>query len=602
MGNRIENRVVLGSLRYKSASNTDLMFQVPFIQTSKQNVEYDRNIDVDLAQLFDDERQKSDIFRPTCKFSILFSNSYTGSTNYVPLENNLQYVNQEKLASLSCVDQNPNNVKWEGFLQYNEFDFIRNDYNVPGYTIPPNNHLDFISKSASSYNWNFYMTYPFENVYNKKLQCIEGKTNETLDWIASDGIPFVIENNTYNGSNIISFLCPVNHNLSVGEAVKFNFSYNGIDTFLVYSLGDEKVGSEKTIFNIYDVGFTGATFNNGNEGTFKRIIDIQNPIDTISTYYVRRHKVITSPTDSVLVNAGFDQNIFGTKRKYESSGYTPNKLSRVSIKEGSQSYTLSFNSDIQVNPVRDNLKRPITELFFTVIWKGFFGYTFGRGDSSGLYKMKQGFGFNLPLDPSTKLPTRWWRDTNSDSNTDFNLTTYNTTLGTKPSGQKIDFTYVNSLSVGDTLDGDFCEWNSYDQKERVISNLYHKITHNPEVFDIGIIKPLDVPMGSNNPFGYYYQPHHSLTIREYSTYIEEGDKKNVLGIPDYSYFSSTKNLFIWRDIYTYGYIDSDNIGVNYPFINGTHYPFRDIIFRIIPEGTNYKENTIIAEPTIDNCE
>jgi hypothetical protein len=76
----------------------------------------------------------------------------------------------------------------------------------------------------------------------------------------------------------------------------------------------------------------------------------------------------------------------------------------------------------------------------------------------------------------------------------------------------------------------------------------------------------------------------------------------VLGIPNYAYFSSTKNTFIWRDLYTYGYIDSDNIGVNYPFINGTHYPYRDIIFRLIPEGSNYRENTIIATPIIDNCE
>jgi len=602
MSNRIDYRVILGSLRYKSASNTDFMFQVPLIQTSKQNIEYDKNIDVDLVQVYDNERQKSDIFRPTCKFSILFKNSYTGSTNYVPLENNLQYVNEESLASLSCVDQNPDNIRWEGFLQYNEFDFIRNDYNIPGYTTPPNNHIDFISKSASTYNWNFYMTYPFENVYNKKLQCIEGITNETLDWVAKDGIPFIIENKTNNGNNIISFICPVKHGLNDGDAVKLNFSYNNIDTFLVYSLGNDVSGSESFIFNIYDVGFTGTTFNNKKEGTFKRIINIDSPTDTTSIYYVRRHKVLTNTTDNVLVNAGFEQNIFGTKKKYESGSYTPNKLSRVSIKEGSQSYTLSFNSDIQINPIRDNLKRPITELFFTVVWKGFFGYTFGRSGSSGLYKMKQGFGFNLPLDPITKLPTNWWKDSNNDSNTNFTLSTYNTPLGINSNGQKINFTYVNTLNVGDTLDGDFCEWNSYEQKERVISNLYHKLTHNPEVFDTGLVKPLNTISDKNNPFGYYYQPHHSLTIRKYSSYIEEGDKKNVIDIPDYSYFSTTKNLFIWRDIYTYGFIDAEKIGVNYPFLNGVHYPYRDINFRIIPEGTNYKENTIIAEPTIDDCE
>jgi hypothetical protein len=599
MGNKIDYGVILGSLRYKSASNTDFMFQVPLIQTSKQNIEYERNIDVDLAIVYDNERQKSDIFRPTCKFSILFKNSYTGSTNYVPLENNLQYVNEESLAALSCLDQNPDNVKWEGFLQYNEFDFIRNDYNIPGYTTPPNNHINFITKSASSYNWSFYMTYPFENVYNKDLQCVEGITDKTLNWIASDGIPFVIENNTSNGSNIISFLCPVNHNLTIGEAVKLSFSYNGNDTFLVYSLGNNNFGSDKTIFNIYDVGFTGSTFDDYVSGTFKRIINISSPLDTSSIYYVRRHKVLTKPEDSVLVNAGFDQNIFGTKKKYESGGYTPNKTSRISIKEGSQSYTLSFNSDIQINPIRDNLKRPITELFYTVIWKGFFGYTFGR---IGNYKMKQGFDFNLPLVKSTKLPNSWWSFSNNKSNTDFMFTTYETSLGVNPSGQKIKFAYVKPLNVGDTLDGDYCEWNSYEQKERVISNLYHKITHNSEVFNIGILKPLNIPMTTNNPFGYYYQPHHSLTIRKYSSYIEEGDKKNVIDIPDYSYFSTTKNLFIWRDIYTYGFIDAEKIGVNYPFLNGVHYPYRDIIFRIIPEGSNYKENTIIAEPTIDDCE
>ena len=598
MSNRIDTRVVLGSLRYKSASNTDLMFQVPLVQTSKQNVEYDRNIDIDLTQLFDDERQKSDIFRPTCKFSILFKNSYTGSTNYTPLENNLYYTNEDKLAALSCSDQNPDNVKWEGFLQYNEFDFIRNDYNIPGYTQAPNNHINFISKSASSYNWNFFMSYPFENDYNKKLSCIENTTKQTLDWIASDGIPFVVENKTSNGSNIISFICPVKHGLTAGESVKLNFSYNGIDTFSVYSLGNEKAGSESYIFNIYNVGFTGTTFNNGNEGTCKRIINKDNPTDTISTYYVRKHKILTNSDNAVLVNAGFDQNIFGTKRKYESRGYTPNKTARVSIKEGSQSYTLSLNNDIAISSLLDNQKRPISELFFTVMWKGYFGYSFGRTGSSGPYKMKQGFGFNLPLDPTTKLPTNWWRDNNNESNTSFSFSTYTTPLGIKQNGDEINFTYVNSLKKDDVLDGDFCEWNSYDQRERVISNLYHKITHNPEVFDIGIINS----SSPNNPFGYYYQPHHPLTIREYSGYIEEGDKKNVLGIPDYAYFSSTKNTFIWRDLYTYGYIDSDNIGVNYPFINGTHYPFRDIIFRIIPEGTNYIENTIIAEPIIDNCE
>jgi len=52
MGNRNDLRVVLGSLRYKSAPNTNVFLQVPLKQTEKENVEFDRSIDVDLEQVF----------------------------------------------------------------------------------------------------------------------------------------------------------------------------------------------------------------------------------------------------------------------------------------------------------------------------------------------------------------------------------------------------------------------------------------------------------------------------------------------------------------------------------------------------------------------
>jgi hypothetical protein len=91
-------------------------------------------------------------------------------------------------------------------------------------------------------------------------------------------------------------------------------------------------------------------------------------------------------------------------------------------------------------------------------------------------------------------------------------------------------------------------------------------------------------------------------LRVYSDYIENGTPGEIVGIPDYSYYSSTNNQFIWRDIYSYGFVDGRNLGVNYPFLNGTHYPFKNIIFRIIPEGTNYIEQTIIPDPLIDFCE
>ena len=176
--------------------------------------------------MYDRERQQSTNFRPTCKFSVLFKNAYTGYSNYERFEKVLSYVNENAAAELNCPTDS--NVSWTGFPQYNEFDFIRTDYNFSGYTQPPNEHIQFVNKSASTYNWNYFLSYPFENDYTKSLQAIDSITNQTLQWVASDGIPFVLYSSTIGGLGLISFRCPVKHNLMVGEYVKLNFSYNDV--------------------------------------------------------------------------------------------------------------------------------------------------------------------------------------------------------------------------------------------------------------------------------------------------------------------------------------------------------------------------------------
>ena len=610
MSNREDTRIVLGSLRYKTASNTDLGLKVPFIQTTKENVEFDRSLNINLGQLYDDERQTSTNFRPSCKFSILFKNSYTGFSNYDLLENQLYYTDEYTNADQNC-PPNPN-VRWQGFPQYNEFDFIRNDYNVSGYTVPDCSgytHINFVSKSASTYNWNYFMSYAFDNDYNKPMSAIDSISQQTLNWVASDGIPFVIFPTKIGGVNLISFRCPVKHNLKVGEAVKLSLSYNGFDTFQVTSLGTGIPGTEFYTFNIADIGFTSVYVLNA-KGTFKRVINPEIPNETTSKYYVRRHKILTDINDAALVNAGFEQNIYGQKRKYESSGLTPNHISRVSVKEGGQSYTLSFNSDLDIERMIDNQKRPVSELFFTVIYKGYFGLMFGQLTDSGTnVGLKQGYDFNLPLDESVtpNRPSPWWNINNSDSDTNFPLGFYNRLVG---SNQR-PFYYVKTLNKGDIIDGDYCEWNDSEQKERVISEINHKLTYNPLMFNV-----ISLSNGStdfearDNPFGYYYKPHNKLKIRGFSDYIETGSAKNVIGIPNYAYFSESQNLFIWKDLYTYGFIDNDGNGVNYPFFNYTHYPYDNYEFRIIPEGTNYIESDLshnasiygTGQPKVDNCE
>jgi hypothetical protein len=584
MGNNKDIRIVLSKLRYKSSPELSYGVNIPFVQTTNEIIEYDRTSNISLAQVFDDERQKSTIFRPVCKFSILFKNSYVGNTNYPPFENNLVYINAAQAAKDQCLS-GANSVKWSGYPQYNEFDFIRNDNNVVGYTIPPDNHLTFVNKSASTYNWNFFLSYPYKNLTTKVMSFYDEVSQNDVSWVCGDGLPFVIQNVIEGGDSVVRFKCPVKHGLSVGEYVELSFNYNSDKYFEVYSLGDGTVDSDGYTFNIYNYGFTGNIFNDGKTGTFKRVLDIDNPSDTTSTYYVRQLKLLSNVDDYNLVKAGFEQSLFGKTKKYESEAFTPNKTARVSLKEGSQSYLLSFNTDFDLKPLRDNQKRPISELFFNVIWKGYFGWTMGAG-----FELKEGFNFNLPM--INGKPSTWWAKSNPNSSTGFKNGSYN-----KPG---YNFTYVKSLTKGDVIDGDYCEWNDYEQMERVISNVYHKFTFNYRVFDPRVKTTIPI----DNMEGYYYQPNFSMPIRVYSDYIEDAElnPNYALNIPDYSYFSTRENKFIWRDIYTYGFIDPNGRGVNYPFTNGKHYPTTNVTFRLIPEGTNYFDDTTINIPKSDNCE
>ena len=76
MGIDDSTKIVLGSKRYQNAIDVDSSEKIPLYQTTKENVDYERTIDVNLFQVFDDERQASNIFRPVSKYVFLFKNQF----------------------------------------------------------------------------------------------------------------------------------------------------------------------------------------------------------------------------------------------------------------------------------------------------------------------------------------------------------------------------------------------------------------------------------------------------------------------------------------------------------------------------------------------
>ena len=108
--------IIPSNLKYKGSPSVDEKVSVSLDQTSQQITEYDRSVTINLAQVYDDERQGCTVFRPTFKVKYLYDNTYVGTTTFLPFQYNMYYVNPEQ----SFV-----NGTWKGFPQFYEFDFFR---------------------------------------------------------------------------------------------------------------------------------------------------------------------------------------------------------------------------------------------------------------------------------------------------------------------------------------------------------------------------------------------------------------------------------------------------------------------------------------------
>ena len=557
--------IVKPDLQYKAAPNTDIGIQTELLQTQSEVVDYDRTVSLNLITVFDGERQKSTTFRPTIKISYLYENNLVGYTDYDVYKNSLVYINPE----ISVI-----NGSWSGLPTYQEFEFIRTDID--------NKQIPFVTKSASSYNWNIVMSYPYENDYNVPMQYFFENGTSINPWKSGDGIPFYIVLGSERGLPVVQFNCPVEHGLLEGEYVELPFTYNDVNTFQVYSLGNGTLGSDANTFNLANVGFTGTTFNTGVTGVFKRIIDVNNSGETKSRYYVRIHKIITDPHDSIITMNGFELNSFNDEGVYQFSSLTPNKIGRVSAYQSSKTYNVTLAHDLSVVNQQDNNKKPLTQIFATFQYVGYMGW---------FNQLRRGWKFNM-LPGKTN---QWWSTTNNDSLETNDITGYTRTQG----NQVYNFTVNLPRTSGDTMYGDWCEWNEITQTERVISPYMQKLTYYQKGFTVPTT-------ATTNPNGYYYQVHNPITLKVFSSYLETASNNLVEDVPAWAYFSNNLQQWIWREIYTYGYIDSLERGVDYPFLNETHYPFDNLQFRLYPEGASFDITQlypdVVVDPIIDGCE
>jgi len=569
-------KIILPTKRFFKSNEEDLNLRINLDETEALLRQGDRDIVLDVPTQFETERTESNNYKIHGKLKMVFRNLYSGTTSFNPLLRKL-YLPNDGFGIAS------------GFLPYNEFAFLRNDVvrevNTPNQgtsltsfsqqlTLSETPEHTLVTPISAPYqNWNIYMSYVYGQDRDFKINYTlsGGTTGITYTATAKDGIPFRV----ISDGNYYSFVSPVEHGISAGEYVTISTTGNTFyvpsgtgyttttslsgRTFYVETVGNATHNSEKYVLNILKSEFVvGTTLGSVIFG--KRCIDKDNITDTISEYYVHKHKTLTSDSDYILDKAGFENSIWEDEKKI----LFENALGDNDViveRNRMESLIYDFKNPLVVTGITNNLGYSPTDVYVSVILKNGNGYF--------NYPPKVGFKFNFH---------NTWIDNhfNGDTSIETGITT--TTISSNASGYT--FTGGTSLPVGTILTGAFVEYNNSEMKETIISESFHKFTARVNLFNHGQTGSTVNFSGvtSTNQSGLYYQPHYRVKLRQLSPYIETSNTDDIYNLPENCKYFENDGLWKWKDVYDPGFIDPDGYGVNYPFINNIHYIKNDINF------------------------
>jgi hypothetical protein len=571
----IKKKIILPTKKFFKADEEDINIRVNLDETEALLRQGDKDIVLDIAQLFDDERNESNNYKIHGKLKMVFRNLYTGTTTYAPLKRNL-YLNGDGTEALTT---------YPGSLPYNEFAFLRKDVlrevNIPqtGSTLTTftqniqltgttyTGHTTTTSIDAPYKNWNVYLSYAYakNSDYPMAYTLTGGTTGLTYNFTAKDGIPFrVTDDGTY-----YVLTSPVEHGMSQGEYVTLsttgNTFYSTIGTgtttnvtgrtFYIDTVGNEVHNSEKYVISLLKTDFkNGSTLGTVVFG--KRCIDKDNITGTTSEYYVHKLKTLTETNDYILDKLGFETPIWEEERKlvFETSEGDNDYLVELNRME---SVLYDFKEPLNLTGVTNNLGYSPTEVFVSVIFRNGNGYFD--------YPPKVGYKFNFH---------NTWIDNHfvgtGSTETGIPSSTFTSNIGTT------GFTRGNELPIGTVLTGDFIEYNRQELKERVVSPAFHKFNIKSTIFNHG--QNTALTYAGQSPVGLYYQPYYKIKLRQLSPYIETSNTDDIYNLPENATYFEDEGLWKWRDVYDMGFTDIDGNGIDYPFINNIHYVKNDINF------------------------
>ena len=561
---------IIGNKRYKLAPNTNTNIQTQLEEKTKPLTEYDVIDIVNVHTLFEEERQKSFNYRINGKLNIYTSNVLsTGATSMVwdPL-----FYGNPAVTPNNWVMQ----ITYPSTMDYNYLIQAR----IPSGTISSNAYrgLQYQSLGTTIVNGDNKLTikgiqrhnlvvddyiYLYSNssfnsiqgihkVISLGIEGINPETDITLDTIIStppsgfgnfvrivepsfDDITFSnpgsfslatatdISGSTFGTFQVgeiiyTTITTTISHNLSINDFVEIRT--NNINTlngvWRVYNIiGPTKFVIRNTTSNVKGTNFfyTPAISN-------WKILD-----GTPSEYYIRNFEVLTTN----------DYDVYTCS--YSTSIYSD--TSDPTVGTANNTWLFQYNQDISTERLRDNRNGYVSEMYYTI--------------------MKR----------AGKNPYNW---SNVTSDWEFNSKTSNTSNGLEliSKNNSIGIGTIEKYSArtetidiqgqvkqisGDKYIGDFVEYNSLEIIERNVADIIHRFGVNTN------------PNGE----GYYYKPFKKLKIRAYSVVKETAAADEIIiDVPD-NYVTYGDGSIGWKDLLTVGFYEEGINGVDYPFLNNSHY-------------------------------
>ncbi len=508
----------LGAFNSMGGVNTDTLLKIN-LEGKQKLLPPDEIVKIlDIGERFNHERQNSPYYRILGTINPLISNplfNLTGTYSWEYLNNALFMT----VSGTSFADSIKSNLKevdgWFGYYSpIKSAATLCNYYDME----PKRERFHFIPDVTNSNvkNWELTITYPY--------------TADTTHNLINSGI-LVVDTTPVNigGRPMVAIGVPIKHNLSVGETVMLSgTTIDGPHKVVRLGLDD---GTLSEYYFCLDIDFINVSI--GSNSRMVRMVSGQPSI-----YYFRKFKKIKTKSTPIIETDDYEvYNLAFSENIYEDS------ISQF-----------VFNEDIDISDLIDNLGRPLSELYLTIV----------KTDSNGIFS-------NI----SSGIETPFISNLNTSDILSYLRTVpvvqkiHNGGLLPKPTHTPLE---LNVSISDDDFYGDVVEYNKFEVKETQLGDVYYRFnTINRETSGSTI---------SSGPRqeGYYYKAHQLIKVREFSSYIEQGDRMTV-GMPDY-----TQDLgdgrYLWRDLLDIGTNDIQDTTLNYPFLNGCHYRYANYIIDV----------------------